>query len=389
MSARKKLRRFDAVTVGVSRLIVAACFIFSGFVKAVDPVGTQLKLADYIAAFGMAEIPADISLMAACVLAGFEFLLGVYLLFGVFERGTLWMLAIAVLSFTSLTLYLALKNPVSDCGCFGDALVLTNWQTFVKNVFILLLTLHIILLRRYIRPLIHARLEWLMPVITVLLIGNFMLTNIRDLPIFDFRPYRIGTDLRSAVYEGKDNSYADFFLMDGNMNDVTDMLLDDGGYTFLVVSPHIENASQSNIDMINDLYYYCCDAGYPMYGVTSSGRNEVGRWRDMTYAEYDFLHADDILLKTMIRSDPGIVVLKDGVIEHKWSDSGIPIDSQRSCRMEQMRRKYPALSDGRVVLTLTVLYFMLPYLLLIAIDRLLEREWRSRRNSNKRTLNNN
>ncbi len=358
----------SSVTVNLSRGLLAACLIFSGFVKAVDPVGTQIKLQDYLSAFSINVFqPSDV-LLAACVLAGFEFLLGIYLLWGIFSEGTAVVTLVVFLLFTPLTLYLALKNPVSDCGCFGDALVLTNWQTFWKNVFLLILAVILVSGSRLVIPFISERRAWAVSVITVLLIGHFMTSNIRDLPVFDFRPYKSGTDLRTAVLEGRDDSFSDFVLLDRKMVDVTDDILSENGYVFLIVAPHLENASQENIDRLNDLYYYCHDNGYSVYCVTSSTESQISHWADITCADYDFLLSDEIPLQTMIRSNPGVVVLNDGVIVAKWSDGNIPIDFDAPFRMEYSRKGFPLLSRGPVKALTVTLYFVLPYLLLLFID---------------------
>lgn len=354
----------------VCRILLAACFIFSGFVKAVDPVGTQIKLQDYLLAFGWDSLFSSDLLISACILAGAEFLLGVYMLLGVFRFGTSLMLMIVMILFTPFTLYLAIKNPVSDCGCFGDALILTNWQTFYKNVFLLALSVFVFIYRKRIVPFVSDRMAWAVPVITVALIASFMFSNIRDLPLFDFRPYRVGTDLRTVVLEGKDGRYDDFYLMDSELNDVTEQVLSEEGYTFLIVSPHLEEASQNNIDLVNDLYYYCRDAGYQIYGLTASGSDRVGVWREETYAQYEFLYADEILLKTAIRRNPGVILLKDGVIMAKWSDRNIPIDSHTSARMEQLKPLRPDLASAGTRILAVTLLMVLPYLLLIVIDRI-------------------
>lgn len=358
------------VAVNICRILLAACFIFSGFVKAVDPVGTQIKLQDYLLAFGWENLFSSDLLLSAGILAGVEFFLGIYLLLGVFRYGTSLILMVVMLFFTPFTLYLAIKNPVSDCGCFGDALILTNWQTFAKNVVLLLLAVFVFIFKTRIVPFVSERRAWVVPVITATLIINFMLSNIRDLPIFDFRPYCVGTDLRSEILEGKDGRFDEFYLMDSEYNDATEKVLSADGYSFLIVSPHLEEASQNNIDLINDLYYYCRDAGYPIYGITASGNETVKAWSENTYAQYEFLFADEIVLKTMIRRNPGVLVLKDGAIVAKWSDRNIPLDSQVSARMEQLKPARPEWSSAGTKKLVVALLFILPYLLLILIDRI-------------------
>lgn len=138
----KNLHIIQEVIANISRFILAAAFIFSGFVKAVDPLGFQYKVQDYLAAFGMASwFPSFFPLLGGIALSAIEFSIGIFLFFGV-RRTVASTLALMLMSFmTPLTLYLAIFNPVSDCGCFGDAWVLTNWETFIKNVLLLLVAI--------------------------------------------------------------------------------------------------------------------------------------------------------------------------------------------------------------------------------------------------------
>ena len=118
------------VLVNFCRVLLGLTFLFSGVVKAIDPVGTQIKLSDYLMAFGMGGTVLESTLLIlACLLAGFEILIGSYLTVGAFYRGSSLIALVMMVILTPFTLYLALENPVEDCGCFGDALVLTNWQT--------------------------------------------------------------------------------------------------------------------------------------------------------------------------------------------------------------------------------------------------------------------
>lgn len=366
--------RATVLTANIFRYILAVCFIFSGFVKAVDPVGTQIKFQDYLQAFSVHFLTSSDVLLVACLLAGLEFLIGVYLFFGVYGKGTSIVTLTILLLFTPFTLYLALKNPVSDCGCFGDALILTNWQTFAKNVILLIMAFLLFLWNDCVKPLISEYRAWLVPVVSVLLIGHFMLGNIRDLPVFDFRPYKVGTDLRKNIEANRESAYAEFSLMNERMEDVTDRILSDSSYVFLMVSPYLGEASQENIDVINEMSYYCQEKGYKMYGVTSSGNLEIRRWKDVTFSEYDFLYSDEVLLKTMIRSNPGIIVLEDGKIVAKWSDSNIPVSFSTSTRMENLELSHPFLASVTGRYLFIVIYFMFPYVLILLIDRCRKRE---------------
>ena len=246
----------------IARTFVGLVFLFSSFVKGVDPMGTAFKMEEYMGAWSGSLISFEwfvqFAKPLAMVLITCEFLVGVLMLTGAFRRLGAWLLAAMMLFFTCTTAMDAFSATygINDCGCFGDALVLTNWQTFYKNVFLLILDILLLIGNRYVISLMSDRMAWLALIITVTLIGHFMLSNIRDLPIFDFRPYKVGTDLRKSVLGGRDSRYVDFSLMDAEMEDVTGYVLSAGGYTFLLVAPYLENASQENIDRINDLYYY-------------------------------------------------------------------------------------------------------------------------------------
>ena len=229
-------------------------FILSGFVKAVDPLGTQYKIHDYLGAWGLASVVPDfMTLSASVVQSSAEFFLGICLLFAIRRRLVSLIVMILMVVMTLLTLWLAVANPISDCGCFGDALVLTNWQTFWKNVVLLAAA---VIVWRY--PLDMGRIisrsnQWIVMnysafFILVIIAGRSLYT----LPQFDFRPYHVGTNLREGwqrMIEGEDSPYAEFFIEDMEEGeDITEQVLQDKGYTFLLVSPHLEQADDSQLD---------------------------------------------------------------------------------------------------------------------------------------------
>ena len=353
------------ISVSFCRVLVGVVFMFSGTVKAVDPVGTQIKLTDYMGALGMnITLPDSTLLIMACILAGMELLLGIYMTMGAYIRGTSLLLSLFLLVMTPFTLYLALANPVEDCGCFGDAVKLSNWQTFWKNVFLLALTLYVFIRRRLSVPFAHEKIQWVLTLVSMILIIKFMVSNIKYLPAIDFRPYKTGTDLRRGVLQGENPGMADFFIMDSNLDDVTPDILNEPGYTFLVVSPHLESANERNIDLIDDIYDYCRRWGYRMYGLTSSGSGAVHEWTENTGAEYGFLHCDEIPLETMVRSNPGLVLLHDGVLVNKWSYLNIPDETRLSGPLDVIEAgKVPAPDPMRTPLGIALL-FLLPMLII-------------------------
>ena len=363
-----------SVVVNIARLVVALAFILSGFVKAVDPLGTQYKIADYLGAMHLGTyVPSIITLLASVLLSATEFWLGICLLFAIRRRVVTRLILMWLIIMTPLTLWLAIANPISDCGCFGDAIVLTNWQTFWKNVVLLACA---ILLAKY--PLEMPRLisrgnQWIVKNFTALFILIVAVRSLYDLPYFDFRPYHIGTDLRTGwqkMMEGEESPYADFFIERGDGEDITDSLLNLKGYVFLLVSPHLEDADESQFGRLNLIYEYAIEEGYPFYGLTASGEKAITKWRDGTGAEYAFCQTDDVVLKTMIRSNPGLILLKDGKIIRKWSHNNLPDETMLSDRLEKIETgKMPEDSiPGKILII--ILWYVLPLVILTIADRL-------------------
>lgn len=404
------------VWTNVCRFVLAFVFIFSGFVKAVDPLGFQYKIQDYLAAFGIAEwFPAFFPLFVSIILSTLEFSVGVYFLFGI-RRKLSTALALIMMGFmTPLTLYLAIANPVSDCGCFGDAWVLTNWETFIKNVFLLMAAVSVFKWGNGIIRLVSENSQWLIALYSLIFIIGVSLYCLTYLPVIDFRPYKIGTDIpqsmampegaKRSVYEStfilekdgvrkeftldnypdstwtfidtrtvlKQKGYEppihDFSIVSINDGeDITEEVLNDKNYTFLLIAHRIEQADDSNIDLINEIYDYCMENGYKFYCLTSSLDDEIEQWRDKTGAEYPFCIADDITLKTIIRSNPGLLLIKDGVILNKWSHNELPDEYALTGKLDK-------LSIGEVqprVLSHTMgvifLWFVIPLLIFLGID---------------------
>ena len=377
--------------VNIARALLAGTLIFSGFVKAVDPMGTQYKMADYLEAMRLGQyLPDFLSLGAAVVLPAVEFTLGICLLFAIRRRLVSALTLVMMLIMTPLTLWLAVANPVSDCGCFGDAVVLTNWQTFAKNAALLLMALTVWRWPLEMVRFVSRANQWIVINYTAVFILVVSGWSLYDLPYFDFRPYHIGTDLRKGwqeMMEGSDSPYADLFIerlpaapgADGKPRaeeqageDITEQILRDKGYTFLLIAPYLEQADDSALDRYNELYEYAEDKEYPFYCLTSSGRQAIRLWRDATGAEYPFCQADGTTLKTIIRSNPGLLLLKDGKIYNKWSHNRLPVIGEESYGQPLTALplgQMPEDSIPRKILVI-LLWYVLPLLLLTLADRL-------------------
>ncbi len=421
------------VVVNVARLIVGLTFIFSGFAKATDPVGTQYKLHDYLEAMGLLGIAPDMLLLIASVaLAAIEFLIGVHILFAI-KRKMMARVAVGVMVFmTLLTVWIFFANPVSDCGCFGDAVVLSNGQTLAKNVVLLACTL-LMVRKPWLMPrLVNRSNEWIASHYSALFILAISAWGIYYLPLFDFRPYHVGADIRKGMEIPEDAPTAEMsttFIMekDGKRQefdidhypdstwtfidqktvvmkegyvppihdfsittipeasvmeegqevademprDITDEVLSDTGYVFLLIAPYLEEANDKSFGSIDQIYEYCADHGHRFICLTASGLQGIGRWKEITGAEYDFCNTDATTLKTVIRANPGLVVLHGGVVVGKWSDNDLPMDDILAGKdMAEIVQLHEGKNETGRRLGSILLWYVLPLLVLAITDRL-------------------
>jgi triosephosphate isomerase len=363
--------QLQTVAVNVCRLLLAATFIFSGFVKANDPLGTVYKLEDYVHAMAWFTLPDTFLLGCAVILAIFEFNLGVYLLFGMKRKTTSAITLAFMVLMTLLTVYIAIANPVEDCGCFGDVLILSNGATLAKNIVLLGAA---VLVSRYYRlqkDFLGSTAKWLIAFVSLCLIIVYAVYCIVCLPVLDFRPYKVGTNLREAVTsdqqkfdvkivyekdgqtlelsaedEDPDSTWtyvetrrtpietqhlatADFYVADADGEDVTEEILLADGYTLLLIIPDLMNADEGCVDKVNEVYDYAQEKGWGFYCLTSSEDQRAQTyWNDHTGAEYLYYIAEERMLKTVVRGQPGLVLLQDGIIVKKWGNYNLPDDAE-------------------------------------------------------------
>ena len=365
------------ILVNTARLVLAVTFILSGFVKAVDPLGTQYKIDDYLEAMHMGGLLPGMTTLGVSVLqSAVEFCLGIFLLFAIQRRLTSRLILLIMVVMTPLTLWLAIANHISDCGCFGDAVVLTNWQTFWKNVVLLACAVTVALWPRQMFRFISESNQWIVINYSILFVLGISVWSLYYLPTFDFRPYHVGTNLREnwlRTMEGEDLSYADFFIEDINGGeDITEEVLNDTSYVVLLISPYLEQADDARLDLINELYEYTNEHGYAFYCLTASTKKHIERWHDITGAEYPFCQTDGTTLKTIIRSNPGVVLLKDGVIIRKWSHNDLPVISEQAASLPMEQLEIGQMSENSVPkrIAALLLWFVLPLTLLSLADRM-------------------
>ncbi len=325
------------MAVNVCRMAVAATFLISGLVKLIDPRGTEYKIHDYLMAMNLEGVMSNgfLPLVLSVLLSLVEFCLGVYLLFGIRRRFTLTAMIVFLLFYTPLTLWLALTGAVADCGCFGDAIKLTNWQTFMKNVLLLVSCALLWWHRRRIVRFFPESAQWIVSLLAFCA-GLFLaLKCIYDEPVIDFRPFHVGQHIPTAMQWPEDPEaqpeIVDFviepFGFEGAATrpvpDVEELLAENDD-VLLLTMPRVESADDTNLDVINSLYDYAHMKGYRFLALTSSDEAAILRWRDMTGAEYDFAFMDELPLKTIARSNPALVYIHRGTIMGKWSHHNLP-----------------------------------------------------------------
>jgi triosephosphate isomerase len=430
------MQKLRITAVNVCRFVLAATFIFSGYVKAIDPLGTLYKLKDYAAAMSLNGLLPDWALVGVAIALGaLEFALGVFMLFAV-RRHVVSRITLAFMTaMTVLTLWIFVADPVKDCGCFGDALKLTNGETLLKNIVLIACAALVAW-----RPVDMARFisrsnQWIVRYYTVAYIIITSVYCLYTLPIFDFRPYHVGMNIKQGmeIPEGAEQpEFESTFLLRKNGEtreftldnypdstweyvdtrtvqtkkgyeppihdfalttcdtgeDITEQVLTKKGYTFLLVSPRLAVADDSNFGDIDQIYEYAEENGADFYCVTASANDEIERWRDLTGAEYQFCNADETTLKTMIRSNPGLMLLKDGTIIGKWSHNALPQTDDLTAPLQQLTIGKAQNDSATERLLIVLLTFFLPLSALTLADRLWAwSKWIRNKQSNNRIFN--
>jgi uncharacterized membrane protein YphA (DoxX/SURF4 family) len=351
----------------VSRIILGLAFIFSGTVKAIDPLGSTYKFQDYFQAFHLGFLQ-DFSLPLAILLCTAEFIAGFSVLTGIRQKTGIWVIMILMAIFTPLTLILALTNPVSDCGCFGDAIHLTNWQTFGKNIILLIPAVILFISRNSLETSKRVISEWLIISLFIICFITFNFYNLKYLPVLDFLPYKTGTYIPEKMvipdnvssdeymttfiyekngvekeftvenYPAEDTTWKfvdqksvlikkgyeppihDFSITTLNDENLTQEVLNNPGYTFFMISKKLEEADKEKLLKGFELGYNCMKNQIDFYILTASSSDELSSFAN----ELQFCLMDETTLKTIVRANPGYVLLKNGTIMGKWSWANVP-----------------------------------------------------------------
>ena len=398
------------------RIIVGIVFIYSGFVKGIDPLGSDYKFTDYFNAFGMGWMNAT-TLFFSFALSLAEFLIGIALLFNLWVSRMAWGSLLFMFFFTPLTLVSALTNPVSDCGCFGDATLLTNWQTFWKNIILLLLAIMIFVYRKEYKsslPLVGQFSFLALAGAGMLCLSVYCY---RHLPVLDFRPYAVGKNITEGMrlpegtepdqyevtlkYKNKQTGEVQSFTEENypwqdtlnweyessserlvkkgyitpihdlviehpTLGNITEEILEDDNHTILTVAYNLTQSDVQYQPAINRLAEYAQEKGIRFYGLTSSSERDIETYKKRYHVPYEFCTADEIQLKTMIRSNPGVIILREGTILDKWAGKDVPdvkelqdTDLTAYCvySREQMQRIYLVYS---IILLFFVAHLLIP-----------------------------
>lgn len=359
------MKQIKTIIAAICRTLLGVVFIFSGVVKAIDPLGTVYKIEDYLKAFGgfFSDL-LPLAEVAAWALIITELLLGVCMVMNVRTKWTSWIALAFYCVMTPLTLYIALTNPVSDCGCFGDAVVLTNWQTFWKNAVLIVLAIVLVALRKHVRLLWSGWMELVIVATSLAAVLSFMAWTIQHLPVIDFRPYKIGNhlptlmeypeDAEADVYEfsfvyekdgveerftlenypkgdstwtfvrqeskliqkGYEPPIHDFEVLNADYEDITWDILESEEPTILVVMYDLKKADKKQMAKLEALL----GDGDKGYILTGSGTDEIISFSLEHPTLSDCIcTCDPVTLKTIVRANPGVIVVQNGVVIDKYN----------------------------------------------------------------------
>ncbi len=357
------------ILVGIARIFVGILFIISGFIKLNDPIGFSFKLQEYFSAEVLnIEILIPFALVIAIFLVVFELVLGIMLIIGYLPKFTLWSLLLMIVFFTFLTFYSAYFDKVKDCGCFGDAMPLTPWQSFYKDAVLLGLILLLFLNRKLITPILApASHRWII-FLSFMLCFIFAYYVLMHLPAIDFRAYKVGNNLLEEMKVPKDAKKATYeYSWKFNQNGEEVIIKNSGAYPnikgeyvgvetvlisegfkpripdfsilkdgenitqeilskdklLLIVAYDLRKTEQEGFAVIKNLSEEALKKGYTVVGLTASGDDLKREITSKFSLNFDFYQSDETVLKTIVRANPGILTLKNATVTQKkhWGDA--------------------------------------------------------------------
>lgn len=434
-----KYEKWCQLLTTLMRITVGGVFIFSGFTKGIDPWGTFYKITDYLNALGLEQWNGTAPFIAVAI-AALEFMLGVAIAVGAYRRSAPWVALLVMLVMTPLTLWLALTNAVPDCGCFGDALHLSNWATFGKNVLLLLGVIYLLLFNKSLRGVYGPAVQWMVMAASFGLIMAISYYGYFVQPLIDYRPYPVGSRLVNTTIEDSNEDEDDFIfiyskngeereftidslpdeedgweyvtryharrphgkviiqhgdaqggiaIMDEDGSDITLDVLGNSHRTVLLLFPDLQRVGVVNSFALNELTDAALVADADVIGLTPANGEEIEHWKDVSMASYPIYNMDDSELKMVARGNPAVVYLEDGVI--KWKRTLSSLDGmEQPVELSEMGNDY---HPDSILSRLTLLYFAVMLVLFLVnrthlLVRYLYRKHNRQHNNQQPTDNN-
>ncbi|MBD5256944.1 MAG: DoxX family membrane protein [Bacteroides sp.] len=349
--------------VWILRICIGAVFVISGFAKADDIYGFIFKIEEYLDVWNL-SYPRSLIFVGATTLSVMEFLLGLMLMLGCYRRTVVWLLLLMMVAMTPLTAYIYFVDPVPDCGCFGDFIVLSNGATFLKNILITIGLVYLLLKNRMVDGLFGAYIQWLVTaistayILTIGMIGYFMQ------PLIDFRSFPVGSTLLTEENDSEESDFEFIYEKNGEKKAFSVTELPDSSWTFverkqigqvakdktelvifnegenitsevlasqgdqlLILIPEYSRADVSNTYLLNLLDNYIKSQGGSMMTLVTADAQDIEEWKDLSMADYPVYYAEPTTLKEMARGIMPAVYLKDGRIV--WKRTLPSIDSDK------------------------------------------------------------
>ena len=395
----------------VMRLVVGGLFVFSGFVKAIDPWGTLYKFNDYFVALGLDGL-TSISLAAAAAVAVVELMLGVAVLTGAFRRMAPALLVLLMLVFTPLTLWLAVTDAVPDCGCFGDAVKLSNWATFSKNLLLLAGLVFLLIYNKVLPSLFGPAVHWIVVSLAFVLAMALAYYGYFYQPLIDYRPYKTGVRLADDSQAGEDDFIFVYekdgvereFTIDSlpdeeqgwnyvnrrharrggeqpkasaadsvraisvfeGLTDITQEVIDPQGTQLLFLFPDLPKVNIAYSFMLNELTDKALAEHADVVGLTSGTVQDIVRWNDVSMASYPVYNMDDSELKMLARGNPAVVMVDHGKVRWKRTLGSITREHLKQASIADLGNDY----DRPAILRRLLWTYLALTLALLAINRL-------------------
>lgn len=400
MISTKDISHFNddirAWVVWLLRIVIGSVFIFSGLTKIVDPWGFILKINEYLNIWGIHWLWREVVTCIAVTLSSIEFLVGVLLLTGCMRKTVCRVMAFLMIFMLPLSAYIAIATPVDDCGCFGDALLISNDVTFWKNVAITIAVIYLLFNNHKIKCLYPPLIQWMVIVITITYCLVLAVVGMSVQPVLDFRPFKVGTKLvenqDESIYllyekEGvvsefdvdnlpdstwtymgrkikKTSVKKDFAIFDGDEDVTNDVIASEGKQTILVVS-NPEYHQKARAGMANSINDYITMLGGSMFAVVAVSPDSLEIWVEKTHPNFEVYTSDDTVLKEIARGDAALIYLEDGIIRWKRNIYSLPGDFPDFEADHNELEEVMVVDSGNTMFQLTGIYVSLLVLIFV------------------------